>query len=134
MLKVYIPYPSVAFGREVLGELIGKVLVSLLPVQAELILLDAAEHPVESHVKGLGAFTAHVAGEDAVGGRAVGLGRGGRLRVSHFDEGCADGNSLLAVEENSSSFGFRGGSHDGADGLKFGEYRTIRGWSGADIV
>ena len=81
-----------------LGEVIGKVFSSLLRVQAELILLDAAAHPVKSHFKGLGAFLAHVAGEDAVGGRDVGFDRGGRLWVAHFDEGCADGNSLLAVE------------------------------------
>ena len=116
-----------------LGEVIGKVFGSLLPVQAELILLDAAAHPVETHVKGFGALLAHVAGEDAVGGRAVGLDWDGRLRVAHFDEIYADGNSLLAVEENCSSLGFRGGNHDGADGLTFGEYRTIRGWSGADV-
>ena len=121
------------FDREVLGEVIGKVFGSPLPVQAELILIDVADHPVESHAKGLGAFPVYVAGEDAVGGRAVGLDWGGRLRVAHFDEGCADGNSLLAVEENRSSFGFLGGSHDGADGLIFGDYRSIRGWSGADV-
>ena len=132
-LKVYIPYPSVVFGREVLGEVISKVFGSLLPVQVELILFDLSAHPVESHVKGLGEFPAHVAGEDDVGGCAVGLDRGGRLQVSHFDEGCAYGNSLLAVEENRSIFGFRCASHDGADGLTFGEYQTIRGWSGADV-
>ena len=49
-----------------LGEVIGKVFGSLLTVQVELIFLDAAAHPVESHVKGLGAFPAHVDGEDAV--------------------------------------------------------------------
>ena len=133
MLKVYVPYPLVVFGREVLGEVIVKVFGSLLPLQAEFIFLDAAAHPVESHVKGLVELLAHVAGEDAVGGCAVGLDRGGRLQVAHFDEGCADGNSLLAVEENRSSFGFRGGSHDRANGLIYGEYRTIRGWSGADV-
>ena len=116
-----------------LDEVIVKVFSSLLQVQSELILLDAAAHPVETHVKGFGALPAHVAGEDSVGGRAVGFDQGGRLRVAHFDEGCADGNSLLAVEENRSSFGFHGGSHDGAEGLKFGEYRSIRGWSETDV-
>ena len=67
-LKVYVPYLSVVFEREVLGEIIGKVFGSLLPVQAELVLLDAAAHPVESRVKGLGAFLAYFASEDAVGG------------------------------------------------------------------
>ena len=76
-LKVYVPYSSVVFGREVLGEVISKVFGSLLPVQAELILFGSAAHPVESHVKGLGTFPAHVDSEDAVGGRAVGLDQGG---------------------------------------------------------
>ena len=99
------------FGREVLGEVIGKVFSSLLPVQAEMVLLDVAAHPVESHVKGFGALPAHVSVEDIIGDRVVCFDRGGRLRVAHFDEGCADGYILLAVEENHSSFGFRGGSH-----------------------
>ena len=81
-----------------IGEVIGKVLGSLLPVQAELIFLDAAANPVKLHVKSLGAFLAHVVGEDAVGGRAVGLDWGGRLRVTHIGEYCADGNGLMAVE------------------------------------
>ena len=97
--KVYVPYPLVVFWREVLGEVIGKVFSSLLQVQAELILLDATAHPVETHVKGLEALPENVAGEDAVGGCAVGFDQGGRLWVAHFNEGCADGNSLLAVKE-----------------------------------
>ena len=97
-LKVYVPYPPVVFGREVLGEVIGKVFGYLLPVQAEFILLYAEAHPLESLVKGLGAFPAHVSSEYSVEGRDVALDRGGQLQVAHFDEGCADGNSLLAVE------------------------------------
>ena len=50
-LKVNVPHPSVVFGREVLGEVIGKVFSSLLPVEAELVLLDTAAYPVEIHVK-----------------------------------------------------------------------------------
>ena len=116
-----------------LGEVIRKIFSSLLPVQAELVLLDAAAHPVETHVKSFGAFPEHVSGEDGVGGRAVGFDRGGRMWVAHFGEGRADGNSLLAMEENRSSFDFRGGSHDGADVLTFGEYWSIRCRSGADV-
>ena len=129
-----MPYPSVLFGREVLCEGIRKGFGSLLPVQAELVLLDATAHPVESHVKGIGAFPAHVAGEDAVGGCAVGLDRGGRLRVAHLGEGSAYGDSLLDVEENRTGFCFCGRSHDGADDLAFGEYWTIRERSWANVV
>ena len=50
-----------------LGEVIGKVFSSILPVQAELILLYAAAHPGETYVKGFGALPAHVSGEDGGG-------------------------------------------------------------------
>ena len=116
-----------------LGEVIGKVFSSFLPVKAKLVLFDTTAYPVETYIKSLGALPVHVAGEYAVGGCAVSLDRGGRLRVAHFDEGRADGNSLLAVEENRSSVGHRGGSHDGSDGFKFGEYWSIWGGSRLDV-
>ena len=81
-----------------LGEVTGKVFSSLLPIEVELVLLDVEAHPVELHVKIFGALPEHVSGEDAVGGRAVGLDWGGRLRVAHLGEGCANGNGLMAVE------------------------------------
>ena len=128
-LKVNVSHPSVVFGREVLGEVIGKVIRSLLPVKEDLVLLDAAAHPVETHVKIFGALPAHVAGDYVVGGHAVGLDWCGRFWVAHFDEGRADGNSLLAVDEDCSSFGLSCGSHDGADGLTFSEDRSV--WIGS---
>ena len=72
---------------------------------------------------------AHVSGEDSVVGCAVGLDWGWWLQVAHFDEVRADGNSLLAVGEDRSSFGLGGGSHDGADGLTFGEDQSV--WIGS---
>ena len=88
---------------------------------------------MEPHVKILGALLAHVASEDSVGGCAIGFDWGGRLRVAQFDEGRVDGTSLLAFKKNCSSFGLRGGSHDSADGLAFGEYQPIQGGSGTDV-
>ena len=128
-LKVNVSHLSVVFGREVIGEVIGKVFSSLLLVEAELVLIDVAAHPVEAHVKRFGALLAHVVSEDTLGGCALGLDWVGRLWVAHFDEGRADGKSLLAVEEDCSSFGLGGGSHDGADGLTVGEDRSA--WSGS---
>ena len=116
-----------------LGEVTGKVFSSLLPIEVELVLLDVEAHPVELHVKIFGALTAHVTGEHAVGGRAVGLDWGGRLRVAHFDEGRADGNIILAVEEDQFSFGLGGRSHDGEDGLTFGEDFSIQSGSRPDV-
>ena len=98
MLKVNVPHPSVVFGREVIGELIRKFFIYFLLVQAELVLFDAAAHQLETHIKILGTISAHIAGEDSLGGCAVGIDWGGRLWVSHFDEGCVDGNNLLDVE------------------------------------
>ena len=56
-----------------LGEVIGKIFSSLLPVEVESVLIDAAAHPVERHFKIFGALTAHVTSEDSVGGRSVGI-------------------------------------------------------------
>ena len=64
-----------------------------------------------------------------MGGRTVGLNWGGQLWVAHFDEARADGNSLMAVEEDRSLFGLGGRSHDGADGLTFSEDWSV--WSGS---
>ena len=61
-LKVNVSHPFVVFKREVLGEVIGKVFSYLLPLEAELVLLDAAAHPVEAYVKRFGALPKHVAG------------------------------------------------------------------------
>ena len=90
-LKVHVPYPSVVFRREVLGKVIGNIFSSLFPVQSELVLLGAAAHPVETHIKIFRALSAHIAVEDAVGGCAVCFDQGGKLWVAHFNEGCADG-------------------------------------------
>ena len=133
-LEVHVPYPSMVFRREVIGEVTSKVFGSLLPIQAELILLDSAVHPVDLHVKGLGEFPAHVAGEDAVEGRAVSLDRGEQLRVAHLGEGSADEDVLLVVEDNRTNFCFRGRINDSADGLTLSEYCTIRGRSWASVV
>ena len=48
------------------GELTGKVFSSFVPVQTELVLFDAAAHPVETHVKSLGVLPSDVAGENFV--------------------------------------------------------------------
>ena len=91
--------------------------------------LDATSHPVEAHVKCFGAFPAHVVGEDALGGCVFSLHWSGRLWMAYFNQGCADRNILLDVEEDSTSFSLGGGYHDGADGLSLGENRAI--WSGS---
>ena len=91
------------------------------------------------HVKGFGAFPAHVASEDAVGGYVVSLDWSGRLRVKHCNQGHADGNSLLDVEEDCTGLRLGSGCHDSADCLALGEYRAVLGrsrpggWRGGSI-
>ena len=53
--------------------------------------------------------------------------------MAHFDGGRAYGKSLLSVEEDCSNFGLSSGSHDGVDGLTFGEYWSIRSGSRPDV-
>ena len=131
-LKVNISHASVMFGREVFGEVIGKILSSLLPVEAELFLLDSTSHPVEAYAKLFGAFPEHVSSEDAVVGCNASLDRSRRLRMEHFNQVCADGNSLLAVEEDCTDLSLGSGRHDGADGLALGEDRAVCSWSRPD--
>ena len=61
-----LPHPFVVFGREVLGEVINNVLGFLLPLEAELVLLGASSHPVETHVKSFGVLPVHVSSEYVV--------------------------------------------------------------------
>ena len=76
-------------------------------------------------------------------GFAVSFDWSGRLRMAHFKQGCADGNSLLDVEEICISFSLCGVCHDGADSLALSEdwdiWRGIssaggRGWRVAQIL
>ena len=46
--------------------------------------------------------------------------------MAHFIQGCAYGNSLLAVEDNRTGFSLGGRCHDGADGLALGEDRAVQ--------
>ena len=128
-LKVNISHASVMFVIEVLGEVFGKVFSSLLSVEAKLFLLGATPHPVEAHVKFFGLFPAYVAGEDAVGGFVVIFDWGGRLWMAHFNQGCAYGNILLAVEEDCTGFSLGGVCHDSADSMALGEDWAV--WNGS---
>ena len=84
-------------------------------------MLDATLHPVEAHVKCFGAFPAHVDSDDYLGGCVVSLYRSWRLRMTHFNQGCADGHNLLAIDEYHTGFSLGSECNDGADGMALGE-------------
>ena len=67
-----------------------------------------------------------------MGGFAVSFDWSGSLRMSHFNQGCADGNSLLAVEEDCIGYSLGGRCHDGADGLSLGKDWAVWSGSGSD--
>ena len=50
-LEVDVSHAPVMVRGEVFGEVIGVIFSSLLKVEAKLVLLDVALHPVEAHVK-----------------------------------------------------------------------------------
>ena len=52
--------------------------------------------------------------------------------MAHFNQGRADGNSLLAIEEDRTGFGLGGGRHDGADGRALCEDWAVWSWSRPD--
>ena len=68
-------------------------------------------------------------GEYVAGGCGFSLDRSGRLQMAHFNQGRADGDRLLAVEEDRTGLGLGGGRHDGADGLALGEDWAVWSWS-----
>ena len=51
--------------------------------------------------------------------------------MAHFNKGCADGNILLAVDKDRTSFSLGSRCHDGADGLVLGDDRAV--WSGGRL-
>ena len=95
----YLAHFAVVVNWVVLGVIIRDVAASGSPENMELLLVDAILHPVKSHVHRFGSDLFDGAVRDAACRGVVDLNRGGRLRVSHFDERDADGHGLLAVKE-----------------------------------
>ena len=83
----------------VLGPVIRFVGRARPPVISELALGVAAAEPVETHVHRPEGLGEDYVVEDPVSGGIVGLDGGSRLRVAHFHEGRANGNSCFGVDE-----------------------------------
>jgi hypothetical protein len=115
-------------GRQVvLGEIISTVEFPESPVQIELLLGDAIAQPVIAHIKRFWLFHANLGVEDAMCCGIVGFKRStsDRLRVSHFFELRANGDSISGIEKTTAGFGFGSGGSKGAECFAEIKNRTV---------
>ena len=106
------------------------------------LLLD----PVKAHVDGFRSFLFDGVVCKTFGGGVIDTDGGGRFGISKFVKGGTNGDSILAVEECGSDFGFRGGQHnvahdigDGMDGaidgrIGVGSMGRVRGAVAQKVV
>ena len=92
--------------RVMLCVVVGTVLFAWLPKDLELSLADAVSDPIKSHIHGFGAFLFDRVICYSHGCAVISNHGGGRRGMSEFFEGYAFGDSLLAVQEEASQFGF----------------------------
>ena len=94
--------------REVLGEVICKVLRSWTPVNNKMFLADSVLYPIESHIHGFGFALFYSSIGDSGGVGIIGLDGRGRLGMSHFSECDSEHSTVFGVVEEAAGFGFGG--------------------------
>ena len=94
--------------REVLGEVICKVLISWTPVNNKIFLADSVLYPIESHIHGFGFALFYSSIGDSGGVGIVVLDGHGRLGMSHFSKCESKHSTVLGVVEEAAGFGFGG--------------------------
>jgi hypothetical protein len=88
--------------RMLLGKVVCVVVFAQFPIDAELILLQAATDPVKAHVYGLGLALFDGVVGNAAGGRVVCFDWSIGLRMTHVQEGLMDGTDFLVIVEEAS--------------------------------
>ena len=112
-MEVCASHDDVVARWVVLGEIVGQIEFSLLPVDSKLALLDLVLDPIESYVHGLGPLNFGTAiGKPIGGGVVVGNACECGLFPSQFEEDLSDVHRLLAIVEQGSNFGFGCCHHD----------------------
>ena len=86
--------------------------------------------PVKAHVFGFRPFLFDGVVCKTFGGGVIYIDGGGQLGMAEFGKGGMNGDSLLAVEEGISDFGFCGGRHNVAHDLGDGMDGAVEGWTG----
>jgi hypothetical protein len=93
-----------------------------------MVLVDAAAHPIETHVHCTRTPLVDRRVDDAVGGGIVGLYGRWWLGMAYFDESGAENISGLAVDVEGANFSFSGGGHDVVKDAAFGMDTAIVDW------
>ena len=92
----------------VLCKIVGKVGGSFIPVDTEVVLLDAVLDPEVAHVHRFGALGLERTICNAVGSAVVRLDWGRALRKAEFAKGSANRFRFTTVVEDAAEFAFRG--------------------------
>ena len=93
------PYVLVMFGCMVLGPIVGEILFTRSPIDAELVLAFTVLGPVEAHVHCFGVFWLDFAIYDCISHSIVHLEGCSRLLMAEFLENDLDVDSLAHGDE-----------------------------------
>ena len=85
-----LPYVLVMFGCVVLGPIVGEILFTRSPIDAELALAFVVSEPVEVHVLCFGAFWLDFVVNDCISHSIVLMEGGSRLLMAEFLQNDSD--------------------------------------------
>ena len=125
-MKILRSYLLMMSFREVLGEVICKILRSWTPINNEVFLADSILYPIELHIHCLGFSLFYSSIGDSGGVGIVVLNGHGQSGVYHFSECDADNGAVLGVVEEASVFGFGSGRHNVFHDVANGVDGTVR--------
>ena len=145
-MQISVAHQAVMGGWMVFCMVVGKICGAGHPINDKLALASAVLKPIKTHVDGFRPLLFDGVIDKALGSGVIHLEGRGRLWMSEFNKGCTDGDSLLAVKESGTTFGFGGGgqdiSHNFGDGVDgsvarwsaSGGLQRIDGWAAQKIV
>ena len=96
------------FGCMVLGPIVGEILFTRLPIDAELALAFVVSEPVEAHVHCFGVFWLDFAIYDCISHSIVRLEGCSRLLMAEFLQNDSDIDSLVHCYEEGCELSFGG--------------------------
>jgi hypothetical protein len=115
-------------SRMVLGEVIGKVRETAVPVNTKVVGINPILDPKVAHSHGFGAFEFYRAVGNAGGSSVVGLDGCRALWITEFLECDTDGLSISTVVKEATEFGFGGGGHDFFEAMSGDEKGPVKPW------